>query len=340
MTSVTKNHISPFFQIAVFLIAAIPLLFFIWATLSRFHAHDARPGLISYEQGAPFANTVKMGLFITDFATFDIAKNKIIFNGIVWAEFDPNKATLATVSDFSFDKGVILKRGKPIIEERGALTFVRWPVRVKLRINFNYRAFPLDNHQLFIELTNHELNATDMRLVGDKSGFSLSSSAELSNWKIANKHVEDGYVCVNLQEQSVEKKICIPRIIFTIDFRKFDLRHLFSILLPLLLIFLLTLFSFSFDVEKFYDTLISISIGGITALLAYRFVIESLTPDVGYFILSDYLFILFLIAVFLVFFFNTTIMHLSQRTKKILICLLHAFVIGGCGLLFYWTLGI
>lgn len=340
MTSVTKNHINPLFQIGVFLISTSVLIMFLWGTLSKFHAHDNKPTIVPYNAQVKPTHAVTMGLYITDFARFDLGKNKLVMNGIVWAEFDPKVVSLDVVSDFSFNKGEILKKGKPVIEKRGDLVFARWPVCVKFFVCFNYRAFPLDNHQLFITLTNHELNAHDVKLLSDKKGFSLSPAASFSNWRIVDRHVESGYICVDLQEKNSEKNFCIPRVVFTLDCRKFDLRHLLTILLPLLLIFLLTLFSFSFDVEKFYDVLISISIGGITALLAYRFVIESLTPDVGYFILSDYLFILFLIAVFLVFFFNTTIMHLSQRTKKILICLLHLFVVIGCSLLFYWTLGI
>lgn len=339
MADTMKNHINPLFQVMVFLAAVIPLLGVLVFVLSHFHAHDIKPSIVAYD-GIRAPHTISMGLHISDFSAFDIAKNKIVFNGIVWAEFNKNNATLAEVEAFSFDHGDILKKSDPIIEERANTTFVRWHVRVQLRINFNYKAFPLDNHQLFVVLTNNALNARNIELQSDSTSFSLGPSAELSNWKIVNKHVETGYTCIDLHENHDEKKICAPRIIFTVDCRKFDLRHLFSILLPLMLIFLLTLFSFSFDVEKFYDVLISISIGGITALLAYRFVIESLTPDVGYFILSDYLFILFLIAVFLVFFFNTTIMHLSQRAKKILICALHLFVMVGCAALFYWTLGI
>jgi hypothetical protein len=106
-----------------------------------------------------------------------------------------------------------------------------------------------------------------------------------------------------------------------------------SLLLPLLLTFFVTLVSFSFDVGAFFEAHLVVAIGAITALLAYRFVIQAMAPDVGYFMLSDYLFLLFLVAVFAAFFVNTVIRDISLRTKKIIVVLLHAFVIIGSGII-------
>jgi hypothetical protein len=339
MVSREKRHVSPLFQLLVFCVAWLPLCAFLYLALHTFRVHDAQPEL-RVNNHSTAKHSVKMGLYINDFEQFDLAKQTLVFNGIVWAEFDPTVLSFDLVKQFSFEKGKIIDKGEPSIETRGTVTFARWPLRVKLHVNFNYRAFPLDNHVLFIVLENNKLIAPEVMLVSDTSCFEVAQGARLVNWEIVNERVENGHACVQLQDNSLEKQICSPRILFSISCKKHDLRHLLSILLPLLLIFFLTLFSFSFDVEKWFDTLISISMGGITALLAYRFVIESLSPDVGYFMLSDYLFILFLVAVFAVFFFNTTILHLPARTKKIAICLLHAFTVCGCGLLFYWTLGI
>jgi len=340
MVSEYQKHISPLFQLIVFCIAVVPLLFFLHNAVYTFNAHDANPELFAHKTAMSSENRVIMGLFISDFLRFDITKNKIVFNGTVWAEFNPGIVSLDMVKEFSFRKGTIIQKGEPIIEKRGKSLFVRWPVRVKLHLDFNYRAFPLDNHTLFIMLVNDKLDASEVQFASDPDNFVLSPEAHLSNWQIIDKHVHTGYSCVQLEEHKSDKEVCVPCIKLALDFRKHDLRHVFSILLPLLLIFFLTLFSFSFDAQKYFDTLISISIGGITALLAYRFVIESLSPDVGYFMLSDYLFILFLMAVFAVFFFNTTILHLEQRAKKIAICLLHLLVVGGCCLLFYGALSI
>lgn len=335
--SVDHKHISPLFQLIVFCVALVPLLFFLYGTVQHFHAHDKRPHLAEYTPDTS-RKKVTMGLYISDFIRLDTIKHKVAFTGIVWAEFNPKEITLDEIKDFSFDKGKITYKSDPVIEQRGAKTFVRWTVRVRLHIDFNYRAFPLDNHQLCIILANDSLDASLVQFVSADENFIIANSARLPSWKIIGKHVNVGHSCAQLQEDMVNKSVCAPRVLFLVDCAKNDLRHLFSIILPLLLIFFLTLFSFSFEVERRFDTLISISFGGITALLAYRFVIETLAPDVGYFMLSDYLFILFLVAVFAIFFFNTTILHLSQHTKKIAICLLHAFVVGGCGALFYWTL--
>ncbi len=93
-----------------------------------------------------------------------------------------------------------------------------------------------------------------------------------------------------------------PRVIFALDYTPTGLRQLVSIILPLLLIFSLTIFTFSMDPEPYYRSILTLSSGAVTGLIAYKFVIENLSPKVGYFMLGDMLFFLFLTMTFVIFF--------------------------------------
>jgi cytochrome c oxidase subunit IV len=68
--------------------------------------------------------------------------------------------------------------------------------------------------------------------------------------------------------------------------------------LPLLLIFYLSIFAFSIKDIVLAGTLI---LGSTSGLLAYAFVIQTISPLVGYFMLSDYLFIFVLMSIFIIF---------------------------------------
>ena len=119
------------------------------------------------------------------------------------------------------------------------------------------------------------------------------------------------------------------------EFSRFGTRQLISILLPLLLIFYITVFCFSIEPQ----TSIGLSTGSMTAIIAYRFVIENLSPASGYFMLSDYLFFLILSACFITFFLNVLdvfLFTIPMNIKKAGIIGIHGFVIAvSCYLLMY-----
>jgi hypothetical protein len=75
---------------------------------------------------------------------------------------------------------------------------------------------------------------------------------------------------------------------------------------------------------------VTITLGGITGTLAYRYVIEQLSPVTGELMLSDHFFFLLLTSSLLVFLLNKIdlfVMHLSLNTKRIAILGIHLFTI-------------
>ncbi|MBA3752528.1 hypothetical protein H0X06_07155, partial [Candidatus Dependentiae bacterium] len=110
------------------------------------------------------------------------------------------------------------------------------------------------------------------------------------------------------------------------------IRRLVTILFPLMLIFYISIFTFSINPITNLRSIISLSSASITGLLAFRFVIENLSPKVGYFMISDYLFFLLLGTTCIVFLVNSRSHELCARTKEFITIGLHSFVIG---ILFY-----
>lgn len=60
--------------------------------------------------------------------------------------------------------------------------------------------------------------------------------------------------------------------------------------------------------------------GSLTGLLVHRFVIDRLSPDIGYFTIVDYLYLVFLFSTFIVLVFNVYEItgRANQRLKNTL----------------------
>ena len=83
---------------------------------------------------------------------------------------------------------------------------------------------------------------------------------------------------------------------------------------------------------------IAITAAGVTATLAYRFVIENLSPKTGFFRIFVFLFFLFLAATIGIFIINVAeaAKPLSSTTKKICIIVLHALIIAAAIYVIVW----
>jgi hypothetical protein len=113
-----------------------------------------------------------------------------------------------------------------------------------------------------------------------------------TGWMIIDKNATTGYEEARFEDNSDHgQQKSYPITVFSFDVERYGLRHLLTILLPLLLSFYIGLFSLSTSSGG-----IRIGIISITAIVSYRFVIDRVSPSVGYFMISDYLFFLFLIA--------------------------------------------
>lgn len=338
---IKPDNVSPLFQVILYILSFCAFGFFIYRAHNVFKVYDPEPGFVGPSKtqlDGVKKKPIGLGLYIRDFVSFDMIKNEIVFDGIVSASFS-HDTNIASIGKFSFDKGSIVSQSEPYSTTVGKTTYAFWDVRVSLTADFNYKGYPLDNHRLYIVLTNYALEPFVSEFQVSTTDFSVAPHVTLSDWDIVSKEIATGYMCEPLKVGPENTNVCFPRAVFMLDCQRHDLNHLFSILLPLLLIFFVTLLSFSFNTQEYLEAHLVIAIGAITALLAYRFVIQAMAPDVGYFMLSDYLFLLFLMAVFIASFINTTMRQLSLRVKQIIIVALHLFVIIGSIMIFHYIVG-
>ena len=281
---------------------------------------------------------VQVGLTITDFPEFNVEENKFTFSGVVWFEFDPSLISLDTISRFSFLKGNIEFKSNPLTRLEGNKVIAEYQVRVVFKTNLYYGSFPFDDHIIYLALVNREVNPSEVLFKSSESDSILTEDLYVSGWTYGDKEVSSGFGSIPMGSRAFERKRDYPEILFGIHFFHESMRYIISIILPLLIVFFIDLFTFCLDQNLDHTVLVSVSTGNIISLIAYRFIIESMAPRVGYLLLSDYAFFLFLSNTFTVFIINCMGPYLQIRQKKIISLSLQAIII--CSFIFLFNVWI
>jgi len=259
------------------------------------------------------ATPVKVGLHISDWVEFDVSRNSFVFDGFVWFEFDPALVSLDMISKFSFNKGSIVQRNEPKTRLNGKNIFALYSVRTRLAFDLTYQLFPFDNHTLHIELVNKYVSPGELIFVALRSGFIMSEGAYSFGWQEAAHFVNTGYEEGYLDEEDTSRVIRNPKAIFSIVIHRSGIRYILLVILPLFLIFFIGLLSFGFFDAR---TIASLAPASVASIIGYRFVMQGLSPNVGYFMLADHIFMLFLIFACIVLAVGILVMYHLATDKK------------------------
>ena len=289
------------FLVAINLIIVILLL---KKPINTFISTDPPPQVevISRQKGH-IGYKVEAGMHIENFHEFDLTKNKFILNAIVWFKFNPAVLSLDTIEKFSFEKGDILTKSKPITKLVGNKVLARYRIKFRFTSNLDYRLFPINSHRLYITLTNKSVSPKEMIFEASESGLTLSKNILVPGWKKTRHEIITGYSESLLDRNDPTTKIEHPVLVFQIDFMRSGIRQLLVLFIPLFFMFYLTLFSLSLGKMQ-YASRVGVSLGNISAFIGYRFVVEGISPKVGYSMFIDHLFHLLLFISFFVFFIS------------------------------------
>lgn len=321
----TQRATSLRFQIISIMITTVALSICMYDNYYTFKVFDPKPELhhtlsSTNEPLKTPTSLVKTGIFIKNFPKFDITKQTFTMDAIIWFAFDPEKIALDTIDAFGFEKGTIVYKSKPTVETKANSILARYDILVRFTSNFDYRLFPFDDHRIFITLINTRMHPSETIFVSDKTHLSLTEEIYTGGLNLLNKNVETGYSRAQLVEGDTELVIESPRVIFSLDFSKPGLRSILLILIPIILTFFMSLFSLSLDPFIHMRTIVTLALSGVASLFSYRYVINMLSPSVGYFTLADYVYTYILVCSFFIFLFSAFSIRtpeLSNRIKAI-----------------------
>lgn len=262
-----------------------------------------------------------MAFLVRNFPTLDFVANNFTVDAMIWFEFEKNEVSLKTIDQFSFENSKPFYKSPPYVSVHGDKILVKYDVIFDVKTNLNFYRYPLEDHSLSIVLTNNFIDSNEMYFDDSADAMSLIFIADtlfISNWLVHSSQCVSGYKSLRFDQYDPKKKLRNPKTIFTINFQKSGINRILLILLPLFMAIFLALFSFLMSFNN-YQGKPTMGITAITALLGYRFVIQQMSPTVGYFTLTDKIFIFCLLFAFAIFIFQTLLvrhyMALMEREK-------------------------
>lgn len=330
-TKKAESRVSVPFQLALILVSIV-LLSVIYGkklnTLSTVETivplHDYNPE--SLMQFGSFYTLITTGLSIDQYEVFDVINNNFIIAATLWFLVDPAVVDIATLGKFSFSQGNLLYTSTPAISLENNKLLVQYRIRLQYSASLSYIYFPLDEHKIAIRLTNTVLTPQEAIFVSEYRYFNITASAKEFGWGKFDQYISYGYRKNSFDSAKNARTNYDPCVDFIVDFKRTSYRYIISIIFPMLTFFYLALFGFStIGSSRFYLPTV-----GLTALISFRFIIDRLSPTVGYFMLSDYLFFIFLGAIFISFIFlliDDFATEIKLLYKKIFIIVLHFMVI-------------
>ncbi|MCK4651139.1 hypothetical protein KAT08_03105 [Candidatus Babeliales bacterium] len=326
----SKYRASVTFQIIMMCIFVVFLLWIFYKPAIRFKTYDEYPAISSTTPqqlikigGSPAY--VDVGLYVRDISKFDIIGGEAIADITVWFFFDPNLISIKSIEKFTFDRAKIIYKSKPFSQITKEKLLVRYDMNVAFSLKLNYESFPLDDHRINFTLTNYFISLSEVVFKSSRINLTLNSKLKLAGWKHVYSNVKTGYLRDELDPYHEAGMKHNPRVIFSFDFARVGFRHSTVIIMPLLLILILALFTWTFD--PFAERGLPISITSISAVIMQNFVIERMSPKTGYFMISNYIFLLILICCCIVFLINILGKKIKGFYKNIFAFMIYATLV-------------
>ncbi|MCA9507747.1 MAG: hypothetical protein KC505_04915 [Myxococcales bacterium] len=327
-----NEKLSPLFLSLVVLITVCLLALSFYLRVSYFYSTDKA---FIYEQVTPkvlkqfegFPDLITVGLNIEQFQVFDVAKDNFEFSGTLWFSMGKGSLSLETLEKFRFDRGTILHRSEPNMSISRNSIIVRYLVRVAFNSGLNFQDFPLDDHLVTLILSNPFLEPEEALFDTSTANFTIDSELQPFGWELNTKSARTGFASVHLSEQQNSFVFSQPVVQFSLEVERYGIRFLLTILLPIILIFCIMCFSLALEPTQS----LSIASGGVTAIIAYRFVIEQLSPKSGDLMLSDNFFFLILagaLMLFVLISLDIFLGGLKMYVKKISLVVINLFILG------------
>ncbi len=290
----------------------------LYKPLTQFKPLDKIPIIHTPIGVAPNINAIETGLFLRDFSKFNIIQNQFELEGALWFLYNPLYVSSSLLDNFQVSYGEVMFIGKPLVFAVGNQELRWYNVRLRFSSSLQYHRFPIDVHRISLVIYNAALANTRSTLITARNALDITEIPHTPGWNLIQHQAKEGYWHHTLQTHEGDILLKAPSIQFTLDFKRIGIRHLLVIILPLFLMYLMVLFAVILSFSSLHRSAITIVTAAIAAIIAYRFVLESLSPEVDYLMLSDYIYLLFLSASFLLFLLIVMYRHIGDLVRILL----------------------
>lgn len=301
------NHVNGRLILSVFLSFIFIVMLLI--SIKKIEFHEVEPSIQSYEpeEGRKFGDTppsVEVGIFVRSMPKFDIDNGQFSLIGSIWFYYYPSQISLEDIKKFKIDRGEILQKSEPKSKKVKEKILTVFDVNISFSSELNYRYFPFADHRVFLVVKFPQSTAQEMLLVSGKSNIIFDEDLFPGGWKLVDYATRYGFYSEYLDKNENKKFLANPQIYFSFNFKKPGFRKILIIIIPAFILFLLAMISLLIQNRESNQVSVNLSLAAISGLLVHRFVIENLSPKVGYFIMSDWLYTMFITMSFFSFILN------------------------------------
>jgi hypothetical protein len=244
-------------------------------------------GSASAEQEMP--GTVKVGVWINEIEKVDAPDQTFTIDFYIWFKYHEIKP------DVEFLRGT--PRMDLIREEEN---YVEYRVRGAYVASLDFRGFPLDEHLLTVELEDKEHGVSELVFEPDLEESGLDPELTVAGWEVKDFRLE-------VKEHAYPDEN-FSRFVFGVTVYRSKLSALFKNFLPIIIITLISLLSFSISVKNFGQR-VSICVMTLMSAVAYHIAALSGLPALGYLTLFDRI----MLVIYALFLYNLIVSVQAMR---------------------------
>lgn len=258
------------------------------------------------------------GCTITDFLEFSIQKNQFKFQGDLWFTYDPTMIDPSVFKQFYIVGGFISELEGPFITTEDAHhNILIYRITGSFICPLEYKNFPFDAHRLSIDFEIPGIDTKKMVLVGIPESIKCIPNIQIPvpGWNY-NGFTEAITGTAQVFQGCSAEKIEHAHVVFSAVVSRASFKKIFLIFIPLFLIFFISLFSLTFDVVKSVSTVLSLTVGGVTALFFYQTSMDRISPVTETFTLADRAYTVILLLTIITLTLQIYLLHFYMRKER------------------------
>jgi hypothetical protein len=246
----------------------------------------------STEQDGP--STVRVGVWLNSIEKVDVSAETFTVDFYLWFKYHDLKPNV------EFLKGSPSKIDLITEEERPLENYLEYRVRGTFISSLDFRGFPFDEHFLAVELEDKEHGASELVFEPDEVESGIDPELDVVGWNVKGFKL--------YEENHAYSDENYSRFIFGVTIYHSKISVVFKNLLPIIVITLISLLTFSISVKNFGQR-VSICVMALMSAVAYHLATLSTLPPLGYLTFFDRV----MLVVYTLFLFNLAVSVQAMR---------------------------
>lgn len=246
---------------------------------------------------------VVIGAYVNKLNEISFPESRYSVDFYIWFRWKPEGALkdYKPLDSMELMNGRIESKTSIVEKQIGDMNYASARVAATIFKNWELRAFPFDNHRLFIHVEDSQFPAEQMRFVADEANSRLGDELAVPGWTLAGfkpevtaKTYRTNYGDVSLP---TDARSDYSRFTFGMDMNRANYGSAAKLLATVLAATLVAFVAFAIRPVD-VDPRFGLPVGALFAVAASAFVVASAVPDSGVLTVADQMHMLAMLFIF------------------------------------------